>query len=107
VIKVITAWTKPLERAGVFAGVYLASYMAFSVPVLLAGLVLGAVELVPTVLAYGGLALVLVVTAMFCQALANRTRFVRAPTERVLSRQTPKSPASRLLKVMLDDRFRT
>lgn len=59
----------PTERGEVFAMVYVVSYLAFSVPAVLAGVAVGVVGLRPTAVVYGG-----VVVALSIVALVARLR---------------------------------
>ncbi|WP_405058628.1 MFS transporter [Kribbella sp. NBC_01505] len=66
------------ERGQVFSTMYIASYLAFSVPALVAGLAVEQFGLKPTALAYGGLEIVLVLIAML--AAKRRATPTPAPT---------------------------
>ncbi|MFE4082454.1 MFS transporter [Paenarthrobacter sp. YIM B13468] len=52
-IRLIAPHIQPHQRAGVFASIYAAAYLAFSVPVIIAGQLAPVWGLVPTLLAYG------------------------------------------------------
>jgi hypothetical protein len=63
---------KQHERAGVFAGVYVVAYLAFGVPVLIAGQLVNPLGLVPTVLVYGALAVLAATAGLIAQQRAGR-----------------------------------
>jgi MFS family permease len=65
----MAALAGPTERGAVFAMVYVVSYLAFSVPAVLAGVAANLVGLGPTALVYGG-----VVVALSLLALVARLR---------------------------------
>jgi MFS family permease len=52
-IRLIAPHIQPHQRAGVFASIYAAAYLAFSLPVIIAGQLAPVWGLVPTLLAYG------------------------------------------------------
>jgi MFS family permease len=52
-LRTITPLAAPHQRAGLFAAVFLVAYLAFGVPSILAGLLVGVVGLLNTVLGYG------------------------------------------------------
>jgi predicted MFS family arabinose efflux permease len=65
----MAALARPTERGAVFALTYVVSYLAFSVPAVLAGIAANAVGLGPTTTVYGG-----VVAALGLVALVVRLR---------------------------------
>jgi MFS family permease len=66
-IRLINPLVKQHERAGVFAGVYVVAYLAFGVPVLIAGQLVNPLGLVPTVLVYGTLAALAATAGLIAQ----------------------------------------
>jgi MFS family permease len=62
------------QRGQVFATMYIVSYVAFSVPALVAGLAVGAVGLEPTAVAYGALDVALVLIATVAGIVQARRR---------------------------------
>jgi predicted MFS family arabinose efflux permease len=62
------------QRGGVFATMYIVSYLAFSVPALAAGLAVGRFGLEPTAVTYGALEVALVLVAMTAGAARGRRR---------------------------------
>jgi MFS family permease len=77
----ITAGVAPGDRAGLLSSVYVVGYLAFSVPAIVAGVVVGAVGLRPT--AEGYAAVLVVLTAIAVAGLLRRRRALRqaAPVE--------------------------
>jgi MFS family permease len=62
------------QRAELFAGVYLVNYLAYGVPALAAGELIGVVGLVPTVIWYSGAIAVAAVLAIAAQVMLLRMR---------------------------------
>lgn len=62
------------QRGQVFATLYIVSYLAFSVPALVAGLAVGRLGLEPTAVAYGALEFVLVLIATAAGLVQARRR---------------------------------
>ncbi|HWN31247.1 MAG TPA: hypothetical protein VNP03_00810 [Pseudonocardia sp.] len=52
-LRTITPLAAPHQRAGLFAAVFLVAYLAFGIPSIVAGLLVGVVGLLKTVLGYG------------------------------------------------------
>ena len=71
-VRLISPLVKQHERAGVFAGVYVVAYLAFGVPVLIAGQLVNPLGLVPTVLVYGALAVLAATAGLIAQQRAGR-----------------------------------
>ncbi|WP_051421690.1 MFS transporter [Paenarthrobacter nicotinovorans] len=71
-LRLIAPMVEPRQRAGVFAGIYTAAYLAFSIPVVIAGLLVPAWGLVPTLQAYGGTLLVFAALGVVIQAARLR-----------------------------------
>ncbi|GII26617.1 MFS transporter [Planotetraspora mira] len=65
---------EPAERAELFASIYVVSYLAFSVPAVLAGLAVPSAGLRTTATAYGVLVLVLALLAVVAGAVRRRPR---------------------------------
>lgn len=63
----VAALARPEERAGLFAVFYVASYLAFSIPALAAGLASTSAGLRPTAIVYGAVVLALSLTAAWAQ----------------------------------------
>ena len=74
VMSTLTAATPADRRGQTFAAVYLASYIAFSVPALVAGLAVSYVGMLPTVVGYGCFDLVLVIAAAAAAVAQLRRR---------------------------------
>ena len=71
----MAALAQPTERGAVFASVYVVSYLAFSVPAVLAGMAATIVGLRPTALVYGGVVVALGLVALVArQRLRRRTQ---------------------------------
>lgn len=64
----------PHERAGLMAGFFALSYLAFSVPAIIAGLGTGLFGLHATTLGYGGLLVVMALAALFASLRNNTAR---------------------------------
>jgi MFS family permease len=71
-VRLISPLVKQHERAGVFAGVYVVAYLAFGVPVLIAGQLVNPLGLVPTVLVYGAVAVLAATAGLIAQQRAGR-----------------------------------
>lgn len=64
----------PSRRAELFAGVYLVSYLAYGLPALVAGVMIGVVGLLSTVIGYGLLTILAALFGLVAQLLLARTR---------------------------------
>lgn len=53
-LRTIAPLARPQERAGLFAGIYVVAYLAFGVPAIVAGLLVGPLGLPATVLGFTG-----------------------------------------------------
>jgi predicted MFS family arabinose efflux permease len=62
--RALAALAGPHQRAELFAAMYLVSYLAFSVPALLAGLAVTVVGLTDTTIAYGGMVVLFALSAL-------------------------------------------
>jgi hypothetical protein len=60
------------QRAELFAGVFLVSYLAYGLPALAAGELIGLIGLLPTVLGYSAAIAIASVAALLVQALRPR-----------------------------------
>lgn len=69
VMQSLTPTSPPAERAGLFAGIFTASYLSFSVPAVLLGLIVPSTGLLPATIVYG-----LVVVALSASAALLRLR---------------------------------
>jgi len=74
-LRVISPLAAARQRAGLFAAIYLVSYLAFGVPAVVAGLLRGPFGLLPTVVAYAAVVVIVAVVGLLVQArLAARPR---------------------------------
>jgi MFS family permease len=74
-LRTISPLALPQERAGLFAGVYLIAYLAFGVPAIVAGFLVGPLGLFATVLVFTGAIAVGAVAGLLAQTrLATRER---------------------------------
>jgi MFS family permease len=79
-LRTISPLALPQERAGLFAGVYLIAYLAFGVPAIVAGFLVGPLGLFVTVLVFTGAIAVGAVAGLLAQTrLATRERGRTAP----------------------------
>ncbi|MFJ5957714.1 MFS transporter [Paenarthrobacter sp. NPDC092416] len=67
-LRLIAPHIAPQQRAGVFAGIYTAAYLAFSLPVIIAGQLAPLLGLVPTVLAYAAALMAFAAVGIIIQA---------------------------------------
>ncbi|GAB3913570.1 MFS transporter [Microlunatus endophyticus] len=86
VMSVLAAATPAEHRGQTFAAVYVASYIAFSVPALVAGLAVNRLGMLPTVVGYACFDLLLVIAASVAAGLELRRR--RRPIPAELSGET-------------------
>ncbi|MDQ2748866.1 MAG: MFS transporter [Actinomycetota bacterium] len=75
-LRSVTQLAQPHERAALLSAVYVVSYLAFSIPALVAGLLITHVGLRDTALGYGGFVAVLAVATLGLEHLSRR----RAPS---------------------------
>jgi MFS family permease len=68
----VTRGVAPGERAGLLSSVFVASYLAFSIPAIVAGVVAGHIGLAPTAQAYGAVVVVLALSAVAGLVLRRR-----------------------------------
>ncbi|VXA98877.1 Predicted arabinose efflux permease, MFS family [Arthrobacter sp. 9V] len=71
-LRLMTPLVEPHQRAGVFASIYTAAYLAFSIPVVIAGLLVPAWGLVPTLEAYAATLLAFAALGAAIQGLRLR-----------------------------------
>jgi predicted MFS family arabinose efflux permease len=64
----------PHQRAGLFAAIFLVAYLAFGIPAIVAGLVIGAAGVTATVGVFGAVVVAAAVVGVVAQALARRGR---------------------------------
>jgi predicted MFS family arabinose efflux permease len=81
-LRALASLAAPQQRAELFASMYLVSYLAFSVPALLAGLAVTRVGLTDTTIAYGGMVILFALVAL---ALGRRRPASTCPAVRVES----------------------
>ncbi|MFI5060618.1 MAG: MFS transporter [Actinomycetales bacterium] len=72
VMRILAPLSPTAQRAELFAGVYLVNYLAYGVPALAAGELIGVVGLVPMVIWYSGAIAVAAVVAIVAQLLLTR-----------------------------------
>lgn len=72
-LRAISPLARPQERAGLFAGVYLVAYLAFGVPAVVAGFLVGPLGLFATTLAYSAVIAVSAVWGVLLQVRRART----------------------------------
>lgn len=96
VMSVLTVATPAQHRGQTFAAVYVASYIAFSIPALVAGLAVNALGMLPTVVGYACFDVLLVIAASVAAALGVRRhrRARRTELEDDLVIAVPVQPAS-------------
>ncbi len=71
-IRLVSPLAEQHQRARMFAGVYIVAYLAFGVPVLIAGQLISLIGLLPTVIGYGTLVLVCATAGLTAQRLARQ-----------------------------------
>ncbi|GAB2918612.1 MFS transporter [Rhodococcus aerolatus] len=72
-LRAVTQLAAPHERAALLSAVYVVSYLAFSIPALVAGVAITRVGLRSTVLAYGGVVALLAAVSLVVQLVPRRT----------------------------------
>lgn len=79
-LRLVGPHAAPAERAGLFAGVFLVAYLAFGLPVIIAGQLMGPLGLLPTVIGYGVVILLVSLWGLLAQAtVAKRSRATTGP----------------------------
>ena len=86
-LRSITPGVEPQQMAGLFAALFAVAYLAFGVPVIVAGQAIPHAGLFTTVIAYGVLTMVTAAAGLVAQAVAAR----RAPATQQSSRRCPSS----------------
>ena len=71
-LRSLTQLVQPHERAGLLSAVYVVSYLAFSIPALVAGLLITRIGLRDTALYYGGFVALAALTSLVISLLATR-----------------------------------
>ncbi|MFF1876674.1 MFS transporter [Leifsonia sp. NPDC058230] len=80
VMRILAPLAPTHQRAELFAGVYLVNYLAYGVPALAAGELIGVVGLVPTVIWYSGAIAVAAVLGIAAQLMLRRRPSGASPT---------------------------
>jgi MFS family permease len=62
------------QRAELFAGIYLVSYLAYGIPALVAGELIGVIGLTPTIVGYAAIAMISAVIGLVTRGAAVRSR---------------------------------
>ena len=78
-LRLIGPHIEPHQRAGVFSGIYAAAYLAFSVPLIIAGQLVPLLGLVPTLQAYGAAIIAFAVMGIVVQAVRMQRDAARKP----------------------------
>jgi MFS family permease len=73
-LKLILPHAAPAERAGVVAGIYVVSYTAFGLPIIVEGQLVGVIGETPAVVGYAVLTIALAVISLVAQRVARRRR---------------------------------
>jgi MFS family permease len=71
-LRLILPHAAPAERAGVVAAIYVVSYIAFGLPIIVEGQLAGAAGPVPAVVGYALLTIVLAAISLIAQQVARR-----------------------------------
>ena len=78
-LRLIGPRIQPHQRAGVFSGIYAVAYLAFSVPLIIAGQLVPLLGLVPTLQAYGAAIIAFAVMGIVVQAVRMQRDAARKP----------------------------
>ena len=78
-LRLIAPLVEPQQRAGVFAGIYIAAYLAFSIPVVLAGLLVPTWGIILTLQAYAATLLAFAAAGVVIQAVRLRREAAEKP----------------------------
>jgi len=73
-IRLVSPLAAPHERAGLFSAIYLVAYLAFGIPVALAGLAIGAIGLETVVMVYGAAVIAIAAAGLVAQLGVARRR---------------------------------
>jgi MFS family permease len=71
-LRLITPHVQPHQRAGVFSSIYAAAYLAFSIPLIIAGQLVPLLGLVPTLQSYAGAIIAFAALGIIIQATRMR-----------------------------------
>ncbi|WP_254748795.1 MFS transporter [Pseudarthrobacter humi] len=71
-LRLIMPLAGPQQRAGIVAAIYVVAYVAFGLPVIIAGQLAGPLGLIPTVVAYGAATVVLALISLVAQLRISR-----------------------------------
>ena len=71
-LRLIMPLAGPQQRAGIVAAIYVVAYIAFGLPVIIAGQLAGPLGLTPTVVGYGGATVVLALISLVAQFRISR-----------------------------------
>ncbi|WP_243836621.1 MFS transporter [Paenarthrobacter nitroguajacolicus] len=78
-LRLIAPLVEPQQRAGVFAGIYIAAYLAFSIPVVIAGLLVPTWGIILTLQAYAATLLAFAASGVVIQAVRLRREAAEKP----------------------------
>ena len=73
-LRLIMPLAGPQQRAGIVAAIYVVAYIAFGLPVIIAGQLAAPLGLMPTVVGYGGATVVLALISLIAQFRISRGR---------------------------------
>ena len=73
-LRLIMPLVIPQQRAGIVAAIYVVAYIAFGLPVIIAGQLAAPLGLIPTVVGYGGATVVLALISLVAQIRIGRGR---------------------------------
>lgn len=90
-LRAVTQLARPHERAALLSAVYVVSYLAFSVPAVVAGLLVTGLGLRSTALGYGGFVALLAVSTLGVEATGRLRRRRMAPGAGP-ARRSPREP---------------
>jgi MFS family permease len=94
-LRSITPGIEPQRMAGLFAGLFTVAYLAFGVPVILAGQLIARVGLLSTVIGYGAVTASAAIAGLLAQALAARQAQCPSPRSEPSTAQTVTRPGLR------------
>ena len=78
-LRTITPLAEPDERAGLFAALFTVAYLAFGVPVIIAGQLIPRVGLLSTVIGYCVVTVVVATAGLVAQSVVARRGSAKAP----------------------------
>jgi len=73
-LRLIMPLAPPHQRAGIVSAIYVVAYIAFGLPVIIAGQVAAPLGLIPTILGYGGATVVFALISLIAQLVISRSR---------------------------------